>query len=324
MKKIFFLLALPILYSFSATAAVTCTPINYFPKIFNFTDFPQKLLVKRDTPINSVIHKGKYTVGPGTGTIPFMTCTGSGSFGYYGHIGSAFPSSISSPGIVPTNIKGIGAKIYFSKQLFPKDILGGIFTLPTTGNPNFYGDETVEIELIKTATEVDNGVLNTGEFLRWGASYEGKFIQIFSVSNMIPTKIIGKTCEFAYEKNKVINFGAIINKNIANLSGPVPNTQHDIKIGLNCDAGVKLSVTFASENKDSILQSTIVNQGSAKGIFIHFPDIGMLGQENEVIASTAGGYQEITQKVQLYRSDHLGKYVSGSIEGVATYTLNYE
>ncbi|EEC4901394.1 type 1 fimbrial protein [Salmonella enterica subsp. enterica] len=323
MKKIFVLLVLPLLYSFTAIAAVNCTPISNFPKTYTFTDFPQKLLIKKETPVGSVIHTGKLAVGNGT-SIPFMECTGAGSFGYYGHIGSAFSSSISSPGVIPTNIKGIGAKIYFINKLFPNDVLGNTFPSPPSKNPDFYGNETVKIELIKTAEEIDNGVLNTGELLRWGASYEGKFTQIFNVLNTIPTKIIGKTCEFAYEKNKVINFGTIVNKNIANLSGPVPNTQNDIKIGLNCDAGVKVSLTFKSDDKDPTLQSSIVNKGTAKGIFIHFPDIGMLDQENEVIASTTGGYQEINQKVQLYRSDIRGPYTSGSIEAAATYTLNYE
>ncbi|EGY1732112.1 hypothetical protein JHS29_004773, partial [Salmonella enterica] len=83
----------------------------------------------------------------------------------------------------------------------------------------------------------------------------------------------------------------------------------------------KVSITYDSINKDPVLQSSIINQGTAKGVYINFFDIGgSLGSSKTIITSSAET-ETIKQKVALYR---YGKFVPGDISGNATYTLNYE
>ncbi|EHP1067847.1 type 1 fimbrial protein [Escherichia coli] len=322
MKKI--LLLLPMIFCFDAKAVV-CAGINGFPLIHTFSDWPSTLYVNKATPVGTVLHRSTLKVGYGPGTSrPFMTCAGNGTFGYFGHIGEAFPTSLTTPSTIPTNVTGIGLRVYMDQLQFPSNLLSGPFPSPPYKNPNFYGNETFTVELVKTSDNVGNGRLNSGTIFKWGPVYDGVYAPIVSGVSPRSTQIIGKTCQVVNNKDKVVDFGTLIKKNLANISGLVPETEREFTIGINCDAGVNVSVIFSSDYKDPVLQSSIVNQGTAKGIFIYFPDIGMLGQKNRVISSSTGGYHEIKQKVQLYRSDLRGAYSPGSISATATYTLNFE
>ncbi|MGP3589969.1 fimbrial protein [Vagococcus sp. WN89Y] len=325
MKKTRLLLLLPLMYCFNAEAIVTCFPINGFPLNYTFTDWPGSLVVKNTTAVGTVLHRSTLKVGYGVGTSrPFMSCFGQGRFGYFGRIGNAFPNNITTPGIVPTNVRGIGIRVYIDGLQFPSNLLASTYPSPPAQDPNFYGNETFTVELIKTSGDVANGYLNNGTLFEWGAAYDGTYLTIVTGRSSQSTQIIGKTCALVGNANKEVDFGTLSNRTLANISGLVPGTEKEVSIGINCDAGVKVSVTFSSAYKDPVLQSSIVNQGSAKGVFIYFHNIGMLGQKNQVISSTINGYNEIKQNVGLYRSDLHGSYSPGTISATATYTINFE
>ncbi|MBJ9325209.1 fimbrial protein [Citrobacter freundii] len=298
----------------SETAFAGCTPLNGFEnKVINF-NFPASLTAKHGLPVNSVIHEIKL------GTYGDVALCNGDIIQYGTWKGNVWGQTGESK-IIETNIPGVGVELYYtadnSNFQFPFDV-------PYSGVSNFYIKYlSPSLRFIKTKEHITPGVITPGvigthELNRANSS---DMYTTFTANLQSAVEIKAPSCEVQGDPNKVVSFGTVINKNLASISRDVPGTEREITIDLKCNPGTKVAVTYDSVNKDSYLQSSIINQGTAKGVYVLFLDnIGKLGQANTVITNS-GEIETIKQRVVLYRS---GTFSSGSISAQATYTLNYE
>lgn len=299
----------------SETAFAGCTPLNGFEnKVINF-NFPASLTAKHGLPVNSVIHEIKL------GSYGDVALCNGDVIQYGTWKGNVWGQTGESK-IIETNIPGVGVELYYtadnSNFQFPFDV-------PYSGVSNFYIKYlSPSLRFIKTKEHITPGVITPGvigthELNRANSS---DMYTTFTANLQSAVEIKAPSCEIQGDSNKVVSFGAVINKSLASIiNQSIPGTEREITIDLKCNPGTKVAITYSSANKDSVYKSSITNQGTARGVYIYFPDIGELGQKNSVITSS-GESETIKQKVQLFRG--AGQFSSGSISGQATYTLNYE
>lgn len=314
---LFILLVIFFVTVFQNTArANICGPRTGWNGARMLMTFPTSLVVPAGKAVGDILYETELVI---TGTdIQIGDCPGPGTFYYSVYYDGVFNSMSPIQNVMKTNIPGIGIKLNARINITSGDLplKSGVFNTPT--GIWLRAQDRVKAYLIKTDSETGSGKLATGSLGRYQVAPDNTVVIYFL--NNTPTNIRTSSCEIQGDKNKVIDFKNVMNKNLSSISGAVPGTQREVVIDLRCHPGSKVSVTFDSQYKDTILQSSLVNQGTAKGIYVHFPNIGLLGQSNTVINSS-GEIETIRQTVELYRS---GDFTSGSITTQATYTLNYE
>ena len=303
------------LFSTSAQAFVCTFKAGWTPNNIVDTGFPSSIVIRPDDNVVGTVLASKTHVITAT-NLQLSDCPGPGTWSWYTNSfnGSATPGEITE-----TNIPGIGVRV--KSKLYGLDFVGpGIGPAYNTPSGGWlYGGDYLSVEMIRTSEKVGSGTINS-KLAEMGQYHDNQYNAGLVLKNSTPIKITGSSCEVIGNANKVVDFGNVINKNLASVAGVVDGTEREVSIDLKCHPGIKVAITYDSIYKDSVYKSSVVNQGTAKGIYIYFPDIGELGTKNSVITS-ASENETIKQKVQLYRA---GQFSSGSISGQATYTLNYE
>lgn len=299
-----------------ASMAFVCTfKSGWNPNNNKYISMPDTLNIDNSTPVGSVVYSADYVIT--SSEIQISDCPGPGQWTYFIRNGN----HLSIKDVSETNISGLSWKVYSRVRHTTEGyapVLGSMLPTPSGGWLN--AGDYIRIELIKTKAHVESGILSPTLYATFGQHHDSEYYVGLYVRSNSSTKVVGKSCEILGDKNKAIDFKNVINKNLSSISGIVPDTQKEVVIDLRCNPGSKVSVTFDSQYKDSYLQSSLVNQGDAKGIYVYFPGIDKLGQSNTVINSS-GEIETIRQTVELYRK---GEFTSGSISTQATYTLNYE
>lgn len=307
---------LPMLFFSKASMAVVCKfKSEWTPMNVKYINMPDTLTIDNSVPVGSVVYSFDYVMTSTDKQI--ADCPGPGQWAYF--IRNGTPDLTVS--ISETNVSGLGWKVYSTVRYTTSGyapVFGQYNATPTGAWIN--AGDFIRVELIKTKEIVGSGTLNPRRIATFGLFHDNFYYPGLYIDTNKTTEIISKTCEVIGDKNKVINFGNVINKKLSSVSGVVPGTQKDIVIDLRCNPGTKIAVTYDSQYKESGLHSSVKNQGTAKGVYIHFPSIGRLGQSNTVITSSKET-ETIRNTVELYR---YGTFKSGSISGQATYTLNYE
>lgn len=311
--------------------AAPCVPDpSWNPKNVYFK-FPAEVIVRNDAAVGDVLAEAEEDIVSAETYVG--NCPGPG---YVGLTFDYTPTGTIMSGMInKTNIPGIGIKIeslYTRGSINVPDnewrTLTGAFPLGTgdifrTPNNAYLTNLKVKASLIKTQSNVGQGFLpNTDVYGVMTLSLQGGSALFAPIVNfrVNGTQIKKPSCTVSSGKDIIVDFKDIYIKNAGLINGGVPGTEKEFNIQLNCNETSKISIMYNSDYKDDVLHSSIKNQGSAKGIYINFLDIGRLGNYNTITTSSQGT-EIIRQKVQLYRS---GTFVAGSISGSATYTLNYE
>ncbi|MCQ1917269.1 hypothetical protein LAX92_23190 [Escherichia coli] len=305
-----------VFFSTSAKAWVCTFKSGWTPNNIVYLGFPQSIVVKVSDTIGTVLASKNHVMT--TTDLQISDCPGPGYWNWYVR---NFNITTTPGEITETAIPGIGirvkAKIYNQIYIGP----GHGISNPTPTGGWLSANDYISVEVVKTAEKVGSGVLNYSYWSDFGQYHDKQYNPGLVLKNSTPVNITGASCEIVGNANKEIKFGTILNKNLASITSQVvPGTEREIIIDLKCNPGTKVAVTYDSINKDPVYKSSITNQGTARGVYIYFPDIGELGQKNTVITSS-GESETIKQKVNLYRA---GNFSSGSISAQATYTLNYE
>lgn len=304
-------------FSTSAQAWVCTFRSGWTPNNIVYLGFPQSIVVKPGDTVGTVLASKNHVIT--TTDLQISDCLGPGNWNWYVR---SFDKS-STPGeITETAIPGIGirvkAKIYNAIYTGPGN--GTSYNTPTGGwlNANDY----ISVELIQTAEKVGSGVLNpsSGYWADFGQYHDNQYNTGLVLKNSTPINITGSSCEVVGNANKEINFGTVLNKNLASIQEGLRETAQDISIDLKCHPGTKVAVTFDSQHRHPYYKFAIANQGTAEGIAIAFYQPTEMGVTRTVIESS-GASETIKQKVELYR---YGTFKAGSISAQATYTLNYE
>lgn len=303
-------------YAEISMAAVCTFRQGWDPSHIKYIKMPDTLTIDATAPLGAILYSVDYEIT--SSDLQISDCPGPGVWTFFIRNGDQF----SSNSVSETNIPGIGWKVY-SKI---RNTTTGYAPSPITWKPTPTGGwldagDYIRVELVKTKESVNNGILNPLLYASFGAYHDLNYYVGLLIRSNTTTKVIGKTCSVTGNKNKEVSFGSVRNKNLSNVTGVIRDTEREIDISLKCTPGTKVSITYDSINKDPVLQSSIINQGTAKGVYINFFDIGgSLGSSKTIITSSAET-ETIKQKVALYR---YGKFVPGDISGNATYTLNYE
>lgn len=330
-KTLLICIAMSCMLITNVSLAAPCVPDpSWNPKNVYFK-FPAEIIVRNDAAVGDVLAEAEEEVVSAETYVGH--CPGPG------YVGLTFsynpPGSPSSMTIKETNIPGIGIKI---ESLYTRGsinvpenawrILTGVFPVSTgdifrTPNDAYLTNLKVKASLIKTQSNVGQGFLpNTDVYGIMTLSLQGGSALFAPIANfrVNGTQIKKPSCTVSSGKDIVVDFEDIYIKNAGLINGGVPGTEKEFNIQLSCNETSKISIMYNSDYKDDVLHSSIKNQGSAKGIYINFIDIGRLG-DYKTITTSSQGTETIRQKVQLYRS---GTFVTGDISGSATYTLNYE
>ncbi|HCP1358921.1 fimbrial protein [Escherichia coli] len=305
-----------VFFSTSARAWVCTFKSGWTSNNIVYLGFPQSIVVKPSDTVGTVLASKNHVIT--TTDLQLSDCPGPGNWSWYVR---SFNYSTTPGEITETAIPGIGIRV-------KAKIYNQIYTGPGNGKSNptpsggwLSANDYISVEVVKTAEKVGSGVLNPSSWADFGQYHDNQHNHGLILKNSTSINITGPSCEIVGNANKEIKFGTVLNKNLTSITSQVvPGTEREIIIDLKCNPGTKVAVTYDSVNKDPVYKSFITNQGTARGIYIHFPDIEGLGQKNTVITSS-GENETIKQKVNLYRSGH---FSSGSISAQATYTLNYE
>ncbi|EOZ6590791.1 fimbrial protein [Salmonella enterica] len=311
---------------YANAAANPCSPRPGWNARAMLLPVPAQLVIPFNTAEGSVLYETEATITDSD--VQIADCPGPLYYGlwlaYSGH---------SAANEVETNVPGISLRLsakdiwldsgtpVILNGVFPKET-GDIYKTP--GGAWLMRNSGLKVELIKNSKRVINGSIEKDKsyaFMALGITGTKLFTVInFKLDNN--TRVISPSCEITSNPNIRVEFGKFFNKNMPSHTGPVDNSEREFSIDLQCNENTKVSIAYDApeSSKNNILPSSITNQGSAKGIYIDFVDIGALGKMNEVITSS-GKAETIKQKVRLYRS---GAFSSGSVLGNATYTLNYE
>ncbi|MFM0508894.1 fimbrial protein [Paraburkholderia sp. RL17-373-BIF-A] len=228
-------------------------------------------------------------------------------------------------GVYPTNVAGVGMRMRDAngKPMVGTGACSTDSQLGTTGSDGSF-NVSGTFELVKTGpvtggsitgASYNTGVLNTGYTLNNGAD-------TMTVSN---TPVRGVTCSVtAASANQTIPL-ATINPAMFPTAGSVA-AKTPFSLGLNCQSGVKVSVTFSSTSGNSGVASVLANAGSATGIGVQLLDASQSPITLDValpLTSSTTGNMSFQFFLQYYRLG-VAPVVAGAARATAIFTMSYQ
>jgi type 1 fimbria pilin len=244
---------------------------------------------------------------------PIVACPGSGT------------AVSGMTGVYPTNVAGVGMRMRDAngKPMVGTGACSTDSQLGTTGSDGSF-NVSGTFELVKTGpvtggsitgASYNTGVLNTGYTLNNGAD-------TMTVAN---TPVRGVTCSVtAASANQTIPL-ATINPSMFPTAGSVA-AKTPFSLGLNCQSGVKVSVTFSSTSGNSGVASVLANAGSATGIGIQLLDASQSPITLDValpLTSSTTGNMSFQFFSQYYRLG-VAPVVAGTVRATAIFTMSYQ
>ncbi|MBP0592722.1 fimbrial protein [Paraburkholderia sp. LEh10] len=228
-------------------------------------------------------------------------------------------------GVYPTSIAGVGVRMRDSGGN-PMVGTGACSTTSSLGNTGADGsfDVSGSVELVKTGAVGSGtmssivyytGVLNTGFTLNNGAN----------TMTVASAPIRAVTCSVtAATANQTIPL-ATVSPAMFPAAGTVA-AKTPFSLGLNCQTGVKVSVTFNSTSGTTGVASVLGNLGTATGIGVQLLDSSqaplVLGNPLVLTSSTTGN-MSFPFYVQYYRLG-AAPVVSGTVRATAIFTMSYQ
>lgn len=310
------LLVLAAALGFSGSARADCATSTGLPTTFTIGAVAVGNAVAVGDAIPGTVQSfrlvGKCTSSPTFGK-PVVACLGSGT------------PVVGMTGVYPTSTTGIGVRMRDGGGN-PMVGTGACSATSSLGNTSSDGsfDLSGTVELVKTDTVSSGtvasityytGVLNTGVPLNNGTN----------TMTLAATPIRGVTCSVtAATANQTIPL-ATVSPSMFPAAGAVA-ARTPFSLGLACQTGVKVSVTFSSTSGTTSIASVLGNVGSATGIGVQLLDSTqaplVLGNPLLLTASTTGN-MSFPFYVQYYR---LGAPVvaPGSVHSTAVFTMSYQ
>lgn len=248
-------------------------------------------------------------------------------------------SGAATSGVYPTNISGIGIRIYaWSSTAY--------FTSPTTPTltPNSwtfnyplytgsYGSEYLQLKVDLVATgPIDAGTSALSyNVAPWMSVATVDGTSRMSIANLsVTAQMTTRSCSVTTSSVAVTLPPAFLGNLNTGKTGATP-----FNLGLTCSAGAKVNVTL-TDSSDISNTSTTLNLApgsTAAGIGLQIlngstpiaygPDSPTAGNTNQWSAGTAtGGAMNIPLTVQYIRTT--GTLAGGTIKGLATFTMSYQ
>lgn len=239
------------------------------------------------------------------------------------------PSGTAVPGmtgVYPTNVAGVGMRMRDAngKPMVGTGLCSTDSQLGTTGSDGSF-NVSGTFELVKTAAVTGGaisgatyrtGVLNSNYELNNGSAG-------MSVANNTPVR--GVTCSVAAASaNQTIPL-ATINPAMFPVAGSVA-AKTPFSLGLNCQAGVNVSVTFSSASGNSGVASVLANAGSATGIGVQLLDASQAPITLDAalpLTSSTTGNMSFRFFSQYYRLG-VAPVVAGTVRATAIFTMSYQ
>lgn len=311
------LMVFAIAFAWSTAARAECaTPDLNFPFTFGSVAVPINLAVGDVIPgTTRPFRFAGQCVSPTLFNKPVVACPTNGA--------TAVPGL---QGVFTTNVAGIGMRMRNSAGT-PLDNSDGCQALGTLGMTDATGhfDLTGTFELVKTgsistgtlssANSYKTGVMNTGVVLNNGTSY-------LFISDSPAVKAV--TCSVtAATANQTVSMRTANSSTLATTGAVTGKTP--FSIGLTCQSGVKVNVTFSSPAGTSGVDSVVPSTGTATGVGIQLLDATnnpiSLDQMRTVVNSTAGttSVPFFAQYYRLATGD-----VTGTVRAAAVYTMSYQ
>ncbi|MPW15383.1 fimbrial protein [Paraburkholderia sp. CNPSo 3157] len=239
------------------------------------------------------------------------------------------PSGTAVPGmtgVYPTNVAGIGMRMRDANGN-PMVGTGSCSMSSSLGYTGADGSFNVSgsFELVKTGTVssgsitgawYNTGVLNTGYTLNNGSS-------TMSVANGTQVRVV--TCSVtAATANQTIPL-ATVSPSMFTTAGSVA-ARTGFSLGLNCQSGVKVAITFSSTSGNSGVASVLGNLGTARGVGVQLLDSTQapitLDSPLTLTSSTTGN-MSFPFYAQYFRVG-TPAVIAGSVRATAVFTMSYQ
>ncbi|REE23258.1 type 1 fimbria pilin [Paraburkholderia sp. BL27I4N3] len=229
-------------------------------------------------------------------------------------------------GVYPTNVAGVGMRMRDANGK-PMVGTGSCSTDSQIGTTGADGSFNVSgtFELVKTGpvtggsitgASYNSGILRTGTTLNNDAA-------TLSVANNTPVR--GVTCSVtSASANQTIPLATT--SPAAFPTGGSVDAKTPFSLGLNCQSGVKVAVTFSSTSGSSGVASVLANAGSATGIGVQLLDASQsplaLDAALSLTSSTTGNmsFQFFSQYYRLGGAP----VVAGTVRATAIFTMSYQ
>jgi type 1 fimbria pilin len=280
----------------------------------------------------SVAVSGSLGVGdPIPGTVQAFTIVGKCSLSsLYSKPVVACPQNINAvpgmTGVYPTNVAGVGMRMRDAagKPMVGTNLCSTDSQLGMTGADGSF-NVSGTFELVKTGA-VSSGAIKDAYYLI-GVLNTGYTLNNGNMRMSVPdgTPIRGVTCSVTTgTANQTVLLATVTPAMFPAAGATAARTS--FSIGLNCQAGVNVSITFAASSGASGVPSVLANTGTAKGIGAQLLDPSqtpiVLGSPVRLTESTSGNVS-FQFYAQYYR---LGaEPVSpGSVSAAAIFTMSYE
>lgn len=247
-----------------------------------------------------------------------------------------FMSGADTSGIYPTNIPGIGIRIYVWANQAYYDTPTSPALIPNSWSFYYtingaYGTGYLQLQVDLVAT----GPIGSGNTLSYGVapwmtvtSSDGQGLTLANLN--VTAAISHRSCSVTTSSVTVNLPTAFVGNLNTGSTGATP-----FNLGLNCAAGTKVNVTLTDasdiSNTSTILSAAPGSTSGGIGLQIlsgstpvaYGPDSATVGNTNQWLAGTAtGGPTNIPLTVQYVRTS--GELSAGAIKGLATFTMSYQ
>lgn len=277
-----------------------------------------RVVVDPDLPIGAVIKERTWSMD--SETRPWAECDG----------GTKLDANIiqNKPllgdNIIETNIPGIGMKfIRESNSGSLKIVYPGHFTVPGEGRKRaILAGSTFTVQIIKTASVTGSGVLNEGEYTRYGYQPNNILPALITRLNGRAITIVSPSCKITSGEKQTVMLPSIYLNQLTSIGSTAAETPFSINMlcsgGVNLENTSNIYITFSGElapntqNNQGVLANTLEDYQSAQGVGIqittdnknplewnkHYP-IGTVGieQEKEIILNYFAKYYQYGKKI---------------------------
>lgn len=244
---------------------------------------------------------------------PIVTCPASGT------------EVAGMTGVYPTSLGGIGMRVR-DAQGKPMVGTGTCSTDSSLGNSGSDGAFNVSgtFELVKTGPvspgsvsgTYRSGVLNTGYVLNNGAD---------SLTIASGTAIRSVSCSINPATANQTVFLATVSPTMFGSAGSVA-ARTPFALALNCQSGVKVSVTFSSASGKASIPSVLASIGTATGIGVQLLDATQTPitlDSSFILTSSSTGNMSFDFYAQYYRLG-VAPISPGTVKAMAIFTMSYQ
>ncbi|MFM0730240.1 hypothetical protein PQQ52_07035 [Paraburkholderia sediminicola] len=248
-------------------------------------------------------------------------------------------SGVGTASIYPTNISGIGIRVYIwssgiyyttptTPTLTPNS---WTFTVPGGSGANYgTGSLQVKVELVATGPIGDSGslVYNVGPWLT--VATEDGTSTLPAANLAVTATMASQSCSVTTSSVAVKLPPAYVGKLNSGSTGATP-----FNLGVTCPKGAKVNVTLtdASDISNRSTTLSLAPDSTATGVALQIlngstpiaygPDSAAAGNTNQWLAGTAaGGSMNIPLTAQYVRA--AGPLAGGTVKGLATFTMSYQ